>query len=57
VLVIAAATVLVGEALGPAMLRRAITRAGEAHAVGEEVSPLSLRSPRAMISDYPGPST
>jgi hypothetical protein len=54
VIAIAAASVLLGEAVGPALLRRAITRAGEAHAVNpEDVSPLSLRPPREMISDYP----
>jgi hypothetical protein len=54
VLAVAGASVLLGEALGPALMRRAIARAGEAHAVStEEVSPLSLRSPREMVSDYP----
>ena len=57
VIAIAAASVLLGEAVGPALLRRAITRAGEAHAVNpEDVSPLSLRPPREMISDFPGPT-
>jgi hypothetical protein len=52
VLAIAAAGVLLGEAVGPALLRRALTRTGEAHAVdGDDASPLSLRSPN--ISDYP----
>jgi hypothetical protein len=57
VIAIAAASVLFGEAVGPALLRRAIVRAGEAHAVNpEDVSPLSLRPPREMVSDFPGPS-
>jgi hypothetical protein len=54
VLVIAAGSVLLGEAVGPAMLRRAITRTGEAHADGaNEASPISIRPPRALISEYP----
>ena len=54
VLAIAAGSVLLGEAIGPAMLRRAITRTGEAHAVSpDEASPLSVRPPPAMISDFP----
>lgn len=57
VLVAAAASVLAGEALGPALLRRAITRTGEAHAVNpDEASPLSLPPPRGMVSDHPGPA-
>jgi hypothetical protein len=54
VLAIAAAGVLLGEAVGPALLRRALARTGEANAVsGGEASPLSLRPPNPMISDYP----
>jgi hypothetical protein len=53
VLAIAAASVLLGEAVGPALLRRAITRTGEAHAVGpEDASPLSVPPP-PVISDHP----
>jgi hypothetical protein len=56
VLAIAAASVLLGEAVGPALLRRAITRTGEAHAVdADEAAPLSLR-PSRMVSDHPEPS-
>jgi hypothetical protein len=44
VLVIAAAAVLLGELIGPAMLRRSLERAGETHAVDvTEPAPLSLR--------------
>lgn len=54
VLVIAAASVLLGEVLGPALLKRAISQTGEAHDGGaNEASPISLRPPRPMISDYP----
>ncbi len=54
VLAVAAAGALLGEAVGPALLRRALARTGEANAVSaNDVSPLSLRSPREMISDYP----
>jgi hypothetical protein len=56
VLAIAAASVLLGEAVGPALLRRAITRTGEAHAVDpDESEPLSLR-PSRVASDFPEPS-
>jgi hypothetical protein len=58
VLAVAASGVLLGEAVGPALLRRALARTGEAESVsGEDVSPLSLRSPREMISDYPRSSS
>jgi hypothetical protein len=54
VLVIAAGSVLLGEAVGPAMLRRAIVRTGEAHAGGaDDASPISIRPSRALISEYP----
>lgn len=54
VLAIAAAGVLLGEAVGPALLRRALARTGETNAVsGDDASPLSLRPPSPMISDYP----
>jgi hypothetical protein len=54
VLLVAAASVLLGEAVGPALLRRAITRTGEAHAGGtDEASPVSLRPPSHLISEYP----
>lgn len=46
VLVLAAAGVLLGELVGPSMLRRSLERAGETHAVEPmEPAPLSLRSP------------
>jgi hypothetical protein len=55
VLAIAAASVLLGEAVGPALLRRAITQSGEAHAASsDEASPVSVHPPpSSMISDHP----
>lgn len=55
VLAIAAAGVLLGEAVGPALLRRALARTGETDAAtGDEASPLSLHPPSSsMVSDYP----
>lgn len=54
VLVIASAGVLLGELIGPAMLRRSLERAGETHVVDIEPSPLSV-PPGALdaSSDYP----
>jgi len=46
VLVLAAAGILLGELIGPAMLRRSLERAGETHAVEAiEPAPLSLARP------------
>jgi hypothetical protein len=48
VLVLAAAGVLLGELIGPGMLRRSLERAGETHAVeAMEPAPLSLRQSQA----------
>jgi hypothetical protein len=55
VLAVAAAGALLGEAVGPALLRRAITASGEAHAAsGDEASPVSVHPPPSrMISEPP----
>jgi hypothetical protein len=54
VLVIAAAGVLLGELIGPAMLRHSLSSAGETHAVdGEEPAPLSFRPSALPSSDFP----
>jgi hypothetical protein len=47
VLALAAAAVLLGELVGPAMLRRSLERAGETHVV-EAVEPAPLSIPRGM---------
>jgi hypothetical protein len=47
VLALAAAAVLLGEVVGPAMLRRGLERAGETHVV-EAVEPAPLSIPRGM---------
>jgi hypothetical protein len=47
VLALAAAAVLLGELVGPAMLRRGLERAGETHVV-EAVEPAPLSIPRGM---------
>ena len=52
ILAIAAAFVLLGEMLGPALLRRALDRAGETHVVDDsEPAPLSI--PSNALSDHP----
>ncbi len=53
ILTVAAAGVLLGEMLGPALLRRGLDRAGETHAVDDsDASPLSMPPPHA-VSDRP----
>jgi Kef-type K+ transport system membrane component KefB len=53
ILTVAAAGVLLGEMLGPALLRRGLDRAGETHAVDDpDASPLSMPAPHAL-SDRP----
>ncbi len=49
VLVVAAAGVLLGELIGPAMLRRSLERAGETHAV-EAMEPSPLSMPRGAFA-------
>lgn len=58
VLAVAAAGALLGEAVGPALLRRAITQSGEAHAASsDEASPVSVHPPPNMISEPPEASS
>lgn len=53
ILTVAAAFVLLGEMLGPALLRRGLERAGETHVVDDsDPSPLSMPPPHAL-SDRP----
>ena len=54
VLVIAAASVLLGELVGPAMLRHSLESAGETHSIeASEPAPMSLTSSMLRRSDFP----
>ncbi|HEY3499400.1 MAG TPA: hypothetical protein VGK73_32145, partial [Polyangiaceae bacterium] len=54
VLVIAAAGVLLGELVGPAMLRHSLESAGETHAIeASDPAPMSLKSGMLGRSDFP----
>jgi Kef-type K+ transport system membrane component KefB len=52
ILAIAAAGVLLGEMLGPALLRRGLDRAGETHVV-DDAEPAPLSMPSNALSEHP----